>query len=62
MLLLLLLLLLRSSLIINYWVIIIIIIIIIIIGEGGVSKDHKTSLHAIARIVRNEGFFGIYTG
>ncbi|KAK2154038.1 hypothetical protein LSH36_278g00040 [Paralvinella palmiformis] len=31
-------------------------------GEGGASKEHKTSLHAIRSIIRNEGFTGIYSG
>ena len=31
-------------------------------GEGGSARDHRTSFHAIARILRNEGIFGIYTG
>lgn len=33
-----------------------------LLGEGGRGKDHRTSLHAITRIIRNEGFFGIYNG
>ncbi|KAJ8320038.1 hypothetical protein KUTeg_001628 [Tegillarca granosa] len=31
-------------------------------GEGGKSRDHKTSLHALRSIFKNEGFRGIYTG
>lgn len=31
-------------------------------GEGGKVREHKTSLHAIQSIVRNEGLSGIYTG
>ena len=31
-------------------------------GEGGAVKEHKTSFHAIARVVRNEGMFGLYNG
>ncbi|XP_076472366.1 mitochondrial 2-oxoglutarate/malate carrier protein-like isoform X3 [Babylonia areolata] len=31
-------------------------------GEGGRSRQHKTSLHAIQSILRNEGIRGIYTG
>ena len=32
------------------------------LGEGGATRQHKTSLHAIARVLREEGFFGIYNG
>lgn len=32
------------------------------VGEGGAVRQHKTSLHAIARVIRDEGFFGIYNG
>ena len=32
------------------------------LGEGGVVREHRTSLHAIVKIVRNEGVFGIYNG
>jgi solute carrier family 25 oxoglutarate transporter 11 len=31
-------------------------------GEGGKAREHKTSLHAIRSILKNEGFSGIYTG
>lgn len=31
-------------------------------GEGGKAREHKTSLHAIRAIIRNEGLSGIYTG
>lgn len=31
-------------------------------GVGGASRAHKTSIHAIASILRNEGFFGVYNG
>lgn len=31
-------------------------------GEGGKAREHKTSLHAIRSIMRNEGFIGMYTG
>ncbi|XP_064642907.1 mitochondrial 2-oxoglutarate/malate carrier protein-like [Lineus longissimus] len=31
-------------------------------GEKGVAKAHKTSLHAIASIMRSEGIIGMYTG
>ena len=31
-------------------------------GEGGGIREHKTSFHALAKIFRNEGFRGIYTG
>ena len=31
-------------------------------GEGGKIREHKTSLHAIGRIVRNEGILGVYNG
>jgi len=32
------------------------------IGEGGKAREHKTSLHAIRSIMRNEGIIGMYTG
>jgi len=32
------------------------------VGEGGKAREHKTSLHAIRSIMRNEGFIGMYTG
>ena len=31
-------------------------------GEGGKVKEHKTSLHAISRVIRNEGVLGLYNG
>lgn len=31
-------------------------------GEGGKGRIHKTSLHAITRIIRTEGIVGIYNG
>lgn len=31
-------------------------------GEGGAVREHKTSLHAIRSIIRNEGLSGLYTG
>ena len=31
-------------------------------GEGGKGREHRTSFHAILRILRNEGFLGIYNG
>ncbi|XP_062505431.1 mitochondrial 2-oxoglutarate/malate carrier protein-like isoform X2 [Corticium candelabrum] len=31
-------------------------------GEGGAVKKNKTSFHALARVLRNEGFLGLYTG
>ncbi|XP_071943934.1 mitochondrial 2-oxoglutarate/malate carrier protein-like [Antedon mediterranea] len=31
-------------------------------GIGGAAKEHKTSLHAVKSILKNEGFIGIYTG
>lgn len=31
-------------------------------GEGGKAREHKTSVHAIRAILKNEGFRGIYTG
>ena len=33
-----------------------------VLGEGGKAREHKTSLHAIRSIMRNEGFIGMYTG
>jgi len=32
------------------------------VGEGGKAREHKTSLHAIRSIMRNEGIIGMYTG
>lgn len=32
------------------------------VGEGGKSRDHRTSFHAILKIVRSEGVFGMYNG
>lgn len=31
-------------------------------GEGGKAREHKTSLHVIRAVVRNEGITGLYTG
>ena len=31
-------------------------------GEGGQLREHKTSFHAIAKVIRSEGFLGIYNG
>lgn len=31
-------------------------------GVGGAAKAHKSSLHAIASILRQEGVFGVYNG
>lgn len=31
-------------------------------GEGGSVREHKTSLHAIRAIIRNEGLSGLYAG
>lgn len=31
-------------------------------GEGGKAREHKTSLHAIRSIMKNEGIIGMYTG
>ena len=31
-------------------------------GVGGAAREHKTSLHAIQSIIKNEGFFGLYVG
>ena len=36
--------------------------ILLTLGEGGAIRQHKTSLHAIARVIRDEGLFGIYNG
>lgn len=33
-----------------------------VLGEGGKAREHKTSLHAIRSILKNEGVRGIYTG
>lgn len=32
------------------------------IGVGGAKKQYKTSFHALASILKNEGVSGIYTG
>ena len=32
------------------------------LGEGGAARQHKTSLHAIGKVIREEGFFGVYNG
>ena len=32
------------------------------VGEGGAARKHKTSFHAIARVIGEEGLFGIYNG
>lgn len=31
-------------------------------GVGGAAKEHKTSLHVITSVIRNEGITGIYAG
>ncbi|CAG2101769.1 unnamed protein product [Medioppia subpectinata] len=31
-------------------------------GEGGKAKEHKTSIHAIRAVIKNEGFSGLYVG
>ena len=31
-------------------------------GEGGKAKEHKTSIHAIKSVIRNEGLSGLYVG
>jgi solute carrier family 25 oxoglutarate transporter 11 len=31
-------------------------------GEGGKAREHKTSLHAIRSILKNEGIIGMYSG
>ena len=31
-------------------------------GEGGASKTHKSSLHAMRTVLREEGFLGFYNG
>lgn len=31
-------------------------------GQGSKAREYKTSLHAVASILRNEGVRGIYTG
>jgi solute carrier family 25 oxoglutarate transporter 11 len=31
-------------------------------GEGGATREHKTSFHATRSLFRNEGFRGIYAG
>lgn len=32
------------------------------IGEGGAVRQHKTSLHAIGRVISEEGLLGLYNG
>ncbi|CAI8008665.1 Mitochondrial 2-oxoglutarate/malate carrier protein [Geodia barretti] len=31
-------------------------------GEGGAVREHKTSFHAISRVIRSEGVLGLYNG
>lgn len=31
-------------------------------GEGGKAREHKTSIHAIRAVIKQEGFFGLYVG
>ncbi len=31
-------------------------------GQGSKAREYKTSFHALASILRNEGVGGIYTG
>ena len=31
-------------------------------GEGGAVRQHKTSLHAIGRVISEEGLLGLYNG
>ncbi|XP_031554429.1 mitochondrial 2-oxoglutarate/malate carrier protein-like isoform X2 [Actinia tenebrosa] len=31
-------------------------------GIGGAVKEHRSSVHAVMSILRNEGFFGVYNG
>ncbi|CDQ92715.1 unnamed protein product [Oncorhynchus mykiss] len=31
-------------------------------GQGGKAREYKTSFHALASILKNEGLGGIYTG
>ncbi|KPM11202.1 mitochondrial 2-oxoglutarate/malate carrier protein-like protein [Sarcoptes scabiei] len=31
-------------------------------GEGGKTREHKTSLHAIRAVIKNEGITGLYVG
>ena len=38
------------------------VIVSLCLGVGGAAKTHKSSLHAIASILRQEGFFGVYNG
>ena len=33
-----------------------------IAGEGGAVREHKTSFHAISRVIRSEGVLGLYNG
>jgi solute carrier family 25 oxoglutarate transporter 11 len=31
-------------------------------GEGGKSRDHSTSFHAVKNVYKNEGLLGFYNG
>lgn len=31
-------------------------------GEKGAAREHKSTFHAISRIVRSEGFLSVYNG
>jgi len=44
------------------WIQLISIFLSLCLGVGGAAKTHKSSLHAIASILRQEGFFGVYNG
>jgi solute carrier family 25 oxoglutarate transporter 11 len=37
-------------------------IILQLTGVGGAVKEHRSSMHAIMSILRNEGLLGVYNG
>ena len=37
-------------------------VVLCVAGEGGGVKEHKTSFHAISRVIRGEGILGLYNG
>src|SRR5699024_5629300 len=40
----------------------IITMVILFVGAGGKAKEHKTSLHVLRAVIRNEGVFALYNG
>jgi hypothetical protein len=37
-------------------------VVLCVAGEGGATREHKTSFHAISRVIRSEGVLGLYNG